>query len=125
MLLIKIMLALRCGCLSSLVVAPNVSAQRLADAEPDANGDADHEEDNQNFGDDFISAVEAVQAGASALLLSELGLLLPVLLAGPHLTLAPADLMGDLVGAGIRRLGRDHGLDVRVEGVASVRAWRR
>lgn len=106
-----------------VVVAPNVSAQGLADTETDAHGNSNHEKDDEDLGDDFISATEAIHAGASTLLLGELGLLPPLFLARPDLALAFANLLGDPVGAGIGSLGGNHGFDVGVEGVAPIRAW--
>lgn len=99
--------------------------KRLADAEADAYSDADDEKDHENLGDNAVSGAELGHKGACpALLLVELGLLLPVLLAGPDLALRLADCGNDPLGACVGGSGGDHGLDVCIERIELVGARR-
>lgn len=74
-------------CFSSgliLLGLPNSSPQRLADAESDANGNTNDEENDENLQDDPSALAVAGHALAGAVLdLAGLGLLSPMLLARP------------------------------------------
>lgn len=67
---------------------PDASSKRLADSNADTDGDTDHQEGYQNLGDDAVPLAEVGEAVAvAALILRVLGLLSPVVLAGPDLAL--------------------------------------
>lgn len=104
-------------------VSPDGGVQGLADAKADTDGDAHDEKHKENLDDDAVSAAEVGHAGAAVLCLVCLGLLLPVVLARPDLAVAlPSEGTGRclVLDAGrVGRVGRDHGLDVGVEGVGA------
>lgn len=96
---------------------PDGSAEGLADAETNTDGNADDEDDEEHLGDNLLAAAQPRHVGAAALNLGGLGLFLPVILAGPDLTLALSGEVAALAGGG---LGDEAGLDVAVKGVAVV-----
>lgn len=104
-------------------VSPDGGVQGLADAKADTDGDAHDEKHKEDLDDDAIPAAEVGHAGAAVLCLVCLGLLLPVVLAGPDLAVAlPSEGTGRclvLDARGVGRVSRDHGLDVGVEGVGA------
>lgn len=117
-------------CLMLVVpISPNRSVQRLADTKADADGDAHDQKHHEDLDDDAVSAAEVGHASAAVLRLVCLGLLLPVVLAGPDLAVAlPSEGTGRclVLDAGrVGRVGRDHGLDIGVEGVGAPVGSRR
>lgn len=72
--------------LSVGLVAPEWCAQRLAYAKADADGDSHDQDDDEDLGNDLVARAQVGHAGAVVSLhFSLLGLLLPVVLSGPHL----------------------------------------
>lgn len=109
-------------------VSPDGGVQGLADAKANADGDADNEEHQEDLGDDAVPAAEVGHAGAAVLGLVRLGLLLPVVLAGPDLAVAlPSEGAGRrlVLDARLGRVRRSHGLDVGVERVGGPVGARR
>lgn len=77
-----------------VLVSPDGRAKGLADTEANTDADADDEEDNENLHDDAVALAHVGHRGAAAVLLGFLGLLLPVVLAGPGATIAAAGVGG-------------------------------
>lgn len=72
--------------LSVGLVAPERCAQRLAYAKADADGDSHNQDDDEDLGNDLVARAQVGHAGAVVSLhFGLLGLLLPVVLSGPHL----------------------------------------
>lgn len=108
-----------------VVIAPDWRVERLGHTEAHAHRDAHNEDYYQDLGDDPVPLAQPGQGCvAAALHLCALGLLLPVVLAGPNLVigLACTDVWPGCARL-LLRVDDLHGLDVglkRVEGVAGV-----
>lgn len=105
---------------------PDGRVERLADTKADADANADNEKNDEDLGNDLVAGAQPGEAAAPAALhLGRLGLLLPVVLAGPHAVVAltaervPAHGNAPLT-AGVETVGRCVGiigLEVALEGV--------
>lgn len=73
---------------SFVLVSPDGRTQRLADTKANTDSDANDEEYQKNLGDDTVSGTEAGHTVTTSASLGRLGLLLPMVFAGPDLTIA-------------------------------------
>lgn len=69
----------------SILFTPDGRTKGLADAETNRHGDTDDENDDENLGDDAVTRAHVGHATPAPVRLGQLGLLLPVVLAGPYL----------------------------------------
>ena len=109
----------------SVLVTPDGRTKGLADTEANTDSDTDDQDDDENLGDDAVAGAHVGHAAAAPLRLGQLGLLLPVVLAGPHLAfgLAVRLAKSHLAGGGLDVLEQlvavvHAGLDISVKGVA-------